>query len=111
LVYLTTLSIAEVRQRRSIGWLLNNYSENKEWRKKERNEGRKRKNRREERNCVLDSSNRLACVSVLRLRSAKINMNMNIYIYICIYTLEVVRGSVVVKALCYKPDGRGFETR
>jgi hypothetical protein len=22
-----------------------------------------------------------------------------------------VRGSVVVKALCYKPEGRGFETR
>jgi hypothetical protein len=24
--------------------------------------------------------------------------------------LEVARGSVVVKALCYKPEGRGFET-
>jgi hypothetical protein len=22
-----------------------------------------------------------------------------------------IRGSVVVKALCYKPEGRGFETR
>jgi hypothetical protein len=22
-----------------------------------------------------------------------------------------VRGSVVVKALCYKPEGRGFDTR
>jgi hypothetical protein len=24
---------------------------------------------------------------------------------------EGARGSVVVKALCYKPEGRGFETR
>jgi hypothetical protein len=25
--------------------------------------------------------------------------------------VEGARGSVVVKALCYKPEGRGFETR
>jgi hypothetical protein len=28
-----------------------------------------------------------------------------------IATLIRARGSVVVKALCYKPEGRGFETR
>jgi hypothetical protein len=28
------------------------------------------------------------------------------------YSSQVgVRGSVVVKALCYKPEGRGFDTR
>jgi hypothetical protein len=26
-------------------------------------------------------------------------------------TMKGKRGSVVVKALCYKPEGRGFETR
>jgi hypothetical protein len=25
--------------------------------------------------------------------------------------LSAARGSVVVKALCYKPEGRGFDTR
>jgi hypothetical protein len=25
--------------------------------------------------------------------------------------IEEARGSVVVKALCYNPEGRGFETR
>jgi hypothetical protein len=31
---------------------------------------------------------------------------------VCEYVvLDAVRGSVVVKALCYKPEGRGFETR
>jgi hypothetical protein len=29
----------------------------------------------------------------------------------CIRSELGVRGSVVVKALCYKPEGRGFETR
>jgi hypothetical protein len=28
-----------------------------------------------------------------------------------ILTIFVAHGSVVVKALCYKPDGRGFDTR
>jgi hypothetical protein len=27
------------------------------------------------------------------------------------YEWVIVRGSVVVKVLCYKPEGRGFETR
>jgi hypothetical protein len=29
----------------------------------------------------------------------------------CTFTQPGVRSSVVVKALCYKPEGRGFETR
>jgi hypothetical protein len=28
-----------------------------------------------------------------------------------VFACRMVRGSVVVKALCYKPEGRGFETR
>jgi hypothetical protein len=28
-----------------------------------------------------------------------------------LHIISGVRGSVVVKALCYKPEGRGFETR
>jgi hypothetical protein len=30
---------------------------------------------------------------------------------ICTLTVVGARGSVVVKALCYKPEGRGFESR
>jgi hypothetical protein len=30
---------------------------------------------------------------------------------VSIVRLHGARGSVVVKALCYKPEGRGFETR
>jgi hypothetical protein len=29
----------------------------------------------------------------------------------CIQSITGARGSVVVKALCYKPEGRGFDTR
>jgi hypothetical protein len=29
----------------------------------------------------------------------------------CFYSVRGARGSVVVKALCYKPEGCGFETR
>jgi hypothetical protein len=36
---------------------------------------------------------------------------MCIYIYIRVYTYVGARGSVVVKALCYKPKGRGFDSR
>jgi hypothetical protein len=32
-------------------------------------------------------------------------------IILVLYGQVGVRGSVVVKALCYKPEGRGFETR
>jgi hypothetical protein len=39
-----------------------------------------------------------------------INLYNNLYIYIYIY-VPGARGSVVVKALCYKPEGRGFDTR
>jgi hypothetical protein len=36
----------------------------------------------------------------------------NFKIIIIIITIIMgARGSVVVKALCYKPEGRGFETR
>jgi hypothetical protein len=31
--------------------------------------------------------------------------------HVLIYVKTRARGSVVVKALCYKPEGRGFETR
>jgi hypothetical protein len=31
-------------------------------------------------------------------------------IYFCIF-ISTTRGSVVVKALCYKPEGHGFNTR
>jgi hypothetical protein len=34
-----------------------------------------------------------------------------IYIYICTEYIYGARGSVVAKALCYKPEGRGFDTR
>jgi hypothetical protein len=34
-----------------------------------------------------------------------------IYIFSSYYKLMGARGSVVVKALCYKPEGRGFDTR
>jgi hypothetical protein len=37
--------------------------------------------------------------------------NSQIIIAIYIYISKGVRGSIVVKALCYKPEGRGFETR
>jgi hypothetical protein len=30
---------------------------------------------------------------------------------VIVTSLKGTRGSVVVKALCYKPEGRGFETR
>jgi hypothetical protein len=34
------------------------------------------------------------------------------FTFICVAALPLgARGSVVVKALCYKPDGRGFDTR
>jgi hypothetical protein len=29
---------------------------------------------------------------------------------ILMHSAQQVRGSVVVKALCYKPEGRGFDT-
>jgi hypothetical protein len=32
-------------------------------------------------------------------------------ILLIISILQGVRGSVVVKALCYKPEGRGFNSR
>jgi hypothetical protein len=31
--------------------------------------------------------------------------------YLALVKVKGARGSVVVKALCYKPEGRGFETR
>jgi hypothetical protein len=31
--------------------------------------------------------------------------------YICLISSLAARGSVVVKVLCYKPEGHGFETR
>jgi hypothetical protein len=31
--------------------------------------------------------------------------------YVCMYVMCGARGSIVVKALCYKPEGRGFDTR
>jgi hypothetical protein len=34
-----------------------------------------------------------------------------IYIYIYMRVWVGARGSVVVKALCYKPEGRGFDSR
>jgi hypothetical protein len=37
---------------------------------------------------------------------------LNVESFLLIYEIiSGVRGSVVVKALCYKPEGRGFETR
>jgi hypothetical protein len=72
-------------------------------------------------------------------KSFYINTNIYIYIYICVYNsvthnflrcksnysitilllthslkticLKMLGSSVVVKALCYKPEGRGFQTR
>jgi hypothetical protein len=35
---------------------------------------------------------------------------MYIYIYF-MYVCVGARGGVVVKALCYKPEGRGFDSR
>jgi hypothetical protein len=43
-----------------------------------------------------------ACVRVCVRVRACVQMRMQ---------QEGARGSVVVKALCYKPEGRGFETR
>jgi hypothetical protein len=37
--------------------------------------------------------------------------NKDIIIIIIIIITGWARGSVVVKALCYKPEGRGFDTR
>jgi hypothetical protein len=37
-----------------------------------------------------------------------------IHVYICLYIYVYIywaRGNVVVKALCYKPEGLGFDTR
>jgi hypothetical protein len=33
------------------------------------------------------------------------------HVIVGIYIVYGAHGSVVVKALCYKPEGRGFETR
>jgi hypothetical protein len=44
----------------------------------------------------------------------KIKVNLSLINYqLKIHTEEWkgVRGSVVVKALCYKPEGRGFDSR
>jgi hypothetical protein len=52
----------------------------------------------------------------------KIDLHVKIYIYFCFMLTypfyfvlrnveERARGSVVVKALCYKQEDRGFETR
>jgi hypothetical protein len=38
-------------------------------------------------------------------------MCIHIYIYIYIYIYAGARGTVVVKAVCYKLEGRGFETQ
>jgi hypothetical protein len=35
----------------------------------------------------------------------------SIFHYRVLYVVRGARGSVVVKALCYKPEGREFETR
>jgi hypothetical protein len=43
-----------------------------------------------------------------RIRLDRPNSNVRILLYCHI---SVAFGSVVVKALCYKPEGRGFETR
>jgi hypothetical protein len=42
-------------------------------------------------------------------QSAKVGTQIIIIIIIIIAYIEGGRGSVVVKALCYKPEGRGFE--
>jgi hypothetical protein len=34
-----------------------------------------------------------------------------LHLFIKVYTVSGARGRIVVKALCYKPEGRGFETR
>jgi hypothetical protein len=47
----------------------------------------------------------LNCISVRAILGSHVN-NYDINLYIM-----GARGSVVVKALCYKPEGRGFETR
>jgi hypothetical protein len=44
----------------------------------------------------------------LLLLREKLNSFLN-YIFILLYSGAL--GSVVVKALCYKPEGRGFDTR
>jgi hypothetical protein len=40
----------------------------------------------------------------------RIRKQMIVVYFLTLYKLGA-RGSVVVKALCYKPEGRGFETR
>jgi hypothetical protein len=47
----------------------------------------------------------LSVVLLYYCNRVKAQLHFNNYIYI------YIRGSVVVKALCYKPEGRGFETR
>jgi hypothetical protein len=51
-----------------------------------------------------------------RARALSLSLSLSLYIYIYIYIhththTYGARRSVVVKALCYKPEGRGFETR
>jgi hypothetical protein len=47
-----------------------------------------------------------------RTGTSHVNTEIAVHIYCNVYQVgKGARGSVVVKALCYKPEGRGFETR
>jgi hypothetical protein len=46
------------------------------------------------------------------LTTVVLHMTPQQFVHIlCWPTFLASRGSIVVKALCYKPEGRGFETR
>jgi hypothetical protein len=47
----------------------------------------------------------------LRVNSSELKKIGTSYIFISVLGLEGARGSVVVKALCYKLEGRGFDSR
>jgi hypothetical protein len=68
--------------------------------------------------CLINADNLISSLSVMSKPTLVIHNNSVcvcvlefIYIYIYIYIYIGVRSSVVVKGLCYKPEGRRFDTR
>jgi hypothetical protein len=61
--------------------------------------------------CKRDTSNILYTTKVLVTRPKILMDGLSNSVWLRTVDAKGVRGSVVVKALCYKPEGRGFETR
>jgi hypothetical protein len=49
--------------------------------------------------------------NILSVSNSNYILNLFTKLFCCITPYKGAHGSIVVKALCYKPEGHGFETR